>query len=73
MDITTAFLNSPLKDTIYMRQLPGFPQGRPGQILLLRRAIYGLKQSGREWYIHLRGLLERIGFIRSEVDHGLFI
>ena len=73
MDVTTAFLNSKLTDTIYMHQPPGYPQGRPGQVLLLRRAIYGLRQSGREWYKHLRDILESLGFTRCPVDHGLFI
>lgn len=50
MDVKTAFLNSELDEDIYMRQPPGFEdQEHPDWVWKLLKAIYGLKQSGRQW------------------------
>ena len=57
-----------------MRQPPGYPvEGESGKVLLLIKAIYGLKQSGREWYHHLCSILKGLGFERCKVDHAVFI
>ena len=34
--------------------------------------IYGLRQSGREWYEDLVGMLTTIGFKRCRVEHAVF-
>jgi hypothetical protein len=46
IDIQTAFLNGDLEHEVYMEPLDGFPVG-PGNVLRLKRSIYGLKQSLR--------------------------
>lgn len=43
-DIKTAFLNAPLKEKVYLRQIPGFPEPDPNTVLSPKRALYGLKQ-----------------------------
>ena len=49
-DVVGAYLNAKLKDDIFMHQLKGFEVlGKECSVLHLKRAIYGLKQSGREW------------------------
>ncbi len=47
MDFTQAYLNAPLKETIYVRNL----DGSTGK---LNKALYGLKQAGNEWNKTLR-------------------
>ena len=76
MDVKSAYLYGKLSDdeVIYMRppthvQLKGL---RPGNVLRLRVAIYGLKQSGRCWYATFLNALVSIGLKRSEHDHALF-
>lgn len=49
-DIVTAFLNAYVKAEIYIQLPEGHEQ--PGMCGRLGRAIYGLKQSGREWFGH---------------------
>jgi hypothetical protein len=71
LDITTAFLNADLEETIYMQPPPGYEQYTPsGKKLycLLRKAIYGLKQGSRQWYLKLSEVMKSIGFtkVRSE-------
>ena len=52
LDVKTAFLHGDLEETIYMRQPEGFEvAGNEGMICLLKKSLYGLKQSSRQWYI----------------------
>ena len=52
MDIKTAFLNGELDEEIYMDQPIGFvTKGQEHKVCKLKRSIYGLKQSSRQWYL----------------------
>ncbi|GAA5978434.1 hypothetical protein JCM11641_007945, partial [Rhodosporidiobolus odoratus] len=53
---------------------PGFvDSARPSAVRRLRKALYGLRQGGREWQKVLRNALESLGFRRSDADHGLYV
>lgn len=41
--------------------------------MLLKRALYGIKQAPRQWYKRLQSELEQIGFSQSLQDKCLFI
>ncbi|CAI7805182.1 unnamed protein product [Closterium sp. NIES-53] len=69
VDVTTAFLNGVLEEEIFMAQPKGFDDGS-GRVLKLKRALYGLKQPPRQWYLKLRGVLEEIDFTPSTVDYS---
>ena len=76
-DVKTAYLNGFIEDgsTIYMRQAKGYQETDPdgnGQVCLLKRSIYGLKQSGLCWEVRLAAHLESMGFERCEVDKCLY-
>jgi hypothetical protein len=72
LDVTTAFLNGDLDETLYMQPPPGYERG-PGIGCRLQRSIYGLKQAPRQWYSKLKTELQTIGFTVSETDASLFI
>ena len=40
--------------------------GDRSYVLKLKKSIYGLKQSGRNWYTHITEVLKGIGFVTSE-------
>ena len=62
VDIKSAYLNGHLNKEIYMDQPKGFTiQGKEGKVCHLKKAIYGLKQAGRQWHIHLNDTLEGLG------------
>lgn len=62
MDVVTAFLNGTLKETIFMKQPPGFAiPGKEHLVCKLRKSIYGLKQSPRAWYEEVDSFLRSIG------------
>ncbi|CAI7775131.1 unnamed protein product [Closterium sp. NIES-53] len=72
MDATTAFLNGILEEEIFLAQPEGFDDGS-GRVLKLKKALYGLNQASRQWYLKLREVLEEIGFTPSTADHSLFM
>jgi hypothetical protein len=56
LDIDTAFLYAPIKEDLYIRQLLGFYDGT-SKVCHLKRCLYGLKQSPREFNMLLRAWL----------------
>ncbi|GJE99589.1 polyprotein [Phanerochaete sordida] len=68
IDYTGAYLNATLEEPIYMRQPPGY-EDNSGSTLVLRKAIYGLKQAGRAWNELLNHVLTNLlGYTRSTAD-----
>ncbi|GJV21539.1 retrotransposon protein, putative, ty1-copia subclass [Tanacetum coccineum] len=53
LDVKTTFLHGNLEEVIYMRQPPGYEQGN--KVCLLKKYLYGLKQSPRQWYRRFHG------------------
>lgn len=66
-DVSTAFLNGYLNEEIYTRQPPGFDD-ESGRVCLLKRGLYGLRQSPRAWNSTFNDFLITYGLIRSEYD-----
>lgn len=57
---------------VYIHMPRGFM--RPGKVLKLKKSLYGLKQSPRNFFLHLKTQLEAIGFKSLEdVDACLFV
>ena len=76
MDIKTAYRNEPIAEEIYMKQPECFEQldnkGKP-LVRLMKKNIYGLKQSGMNWYLTFKNFLVAKGFESSVHDNCLFI
>lgn len=53
MDAITAFLQGDLEEEIYVQQPDGFRDGS-NRVCKLIKAMYGLKQSGRQWNNNLQ-------------------
>ena len=63
LNLYNAFLYGDLTEQVFMEQPPGYvAQGETSQVCLLRRAIYGLKQSPRAWFVKFTGLHTVCGF-----------
>jgi transposase InsO family protein len=67
MDVKGAYLNGTLKEEVYMWQPEGYDDGS-GRICLLKKTLYGLKQSGREWNRELDLKLQKHGYTRLKAD-----
>lgn len=73
-DVTSAYLYAPLKENVYMLQPPGFVQSdNKFQYCKLDRALYGLHQSGREWYYEIHKVLINIGFKKLSSCNCVYI
>eukprot|EP00804_Cyclotella_cryptica_P007533 CCRYP_010639-RD/>CCRYP_010639-RD protein AED:0.26 eAED:0.26 QI:0/0/0/1/0/0/3/0/643 len=73
-DITAAFVHAPLgpEEHIYVRQPAGFH--RDGDLVLkLKKSVYGLRQSPRNFFQYLSSHLEKQGLIPSQLDPCLFV
>src|SRR6266404_9735432 len=71
VNIKGAYLNGELSvdEVLYMRHPPGYPEpGADGQVLHLRKSLYGLKQAGRHWYQKLVNILKSLKFSQCQVD-----
>jgi transposase InsO family protein len=73
VDISHAFINGDLEETIYMRQAEGFHIGSSNQVCLLLKSLYGLKQAARQWNKKLHNALIAMGFKRLESDRSIYI
>jgi hypothetical protein len=74
MDVKTAFLNGELDEEIYMDQPVGFVakvQERR-KVCKLKRSIYGLKQSSRQWYLRFHRAILSNGLTMIEEDHCVY-
>ncbi|GKA22945.1 retrovirus-related pol polyprotein from transposon TNT 1-94 [Tanacetum coccineum] len=72
LDVKTTFLHGYLKETIYMRQPPDFKEGTGNKVCLLKKSLYGLKQSLRQWYKRFDVYMMSNGFSRSSYDSYVY-
>ena len=73
MDVKSAFLNGDLIEEVYVQQPPGFIDDKHGgQVLRLRKALYGLRQAPRAWNAKLDDSLQSLGFERCPQEHALY-
>ncbi|GJZ77014.1 retrovirus-related pol polyprotein from transposon TNT 1-94 [Tanacetum coccineum] len=70
LDVNTAFLHGNLEEVIYMKQPPGYKQGN--KVCLLKKSLYGLKQSPRQWYRRFDEYMLSNGFKRSSYKNCVY-
>ena len=74
LDVKTAFLHGELEEEIYMDQPEGFiVPSKENYVCKLKKSLYGLKQSPRQWYKRFDSFMLLHGFKRSEYDSCVYI
>ncbi|WVZ96800.1 hypothetical protein U9M48_042391 [Paspalum notatum var. saurae] len=74
LDVKTAFLHGDLEEEIYMDQPEGFiVPGKDNFICKLKKSLYGLKQSPRQWYKKFDSSMIANGFKRSQYGSCVYI
>ena len=74
MDVKTAFLYGVVKKEIYVDQPPRFVNPKfPNHVYKLNKALYGLHQASRAWYVTLSDHLPAHVYIIGMIDQTLFM
>lgn len=74
MDVVSAYIQGNLHDEIYMEQPEMFKKKEnPEKVCKLNKPIYGLKQSGREWYNRLDKFVSEQGGYQNEADPCVYV
>ncbi|GFV91498.1 retrovirus-related Pol polyprotein from transposon TNT 1-94 [Trichonephila clavipes] len=61
LDVNNAYLYARLDEVIYMQQPEGYVN-EANKVCKLNKALYGLHQSGRQWYFEIDDVLSNLGF-----------
>lgn len=73
MDVKTAFLHGDLEEKILMQQPIGYEvQGKEDWVCLLKKSLYGLKQSPMQWYRRFDSFMLKNNFQRSKFDSCVY-
>lgn len=73
LDVNTAFLYGDLEEEIYMALPEGLTStGAVGNACRLKKSLYGLKQSPRQWNRKIHEALLELGLEQSQVDPCLY-
>ncbi|KAG8472343.1 hypothetical protein CXB51_034269 [Gossypium anomalum] len=73
LDVKTVFLHGELEEDIYMQQPEGFiVSEKEDYVCLLRKSLYGLKQSPRQWYKMFDSFMTSHDFKRSSLDSCVY-
>jgi hypothetical protein len=71
-DVTNAYLNASCRERIWFEG--GIETGKDqGQVLIVTRALYGLKSSGAAWRADLAATLRDLKFTSSQADTDVWI
>lgn len=74
LDVKTAFLNDELREDIFILQPEGFEiKGHEDKVYKLKRSLYGLKQSSKQWYLKFHQTILEIGFEMSPLYHCVYV
>jgi hypothetical protein len=73
LDVKTVFLHGDLEEEIYMSQPDGFKvTGKENWACKLKKSLYGLKQSPRQWYKRFDKFMTEYGYTRSQFDNCVY-
>ena len=74
LDVKIAFLHGDLKEEIYMDQPEGFKvKGKEHMVCKLKKSLYGLKQTPRQWYKKFDSFMVGHGYTRTNANHCMYV
>lgn len=71
-DVKTAYLYGEIKEEIYLEPPEGL-EISDGKVLKLKKALYGLRQSGNCWNSTFHTVMSELEFVRSEADPCVYV
>ena len=74
LDVRTTFLHGDLEEEIYMRQPQGYVvKGKEKLVCKLKKSLYGLKQTPRQWYLKFDRFMSEQGYTKCHSDHCVYL
>ena len=67
------YVNAYINEKVYSRCGPEFGAELEGQILAIKKALYGLRTSSEQWWSHFADTLRGIGFRGTRYDKDVWI
>jgi hypothetical protein len=73
LDVKITFLHNELEKRIYITHLEGFiAQGKEDHVCLLKKSLYGLKKSLKQWYKRFDTFMLRHCYFRNDYDSCMY-
>jgi hypothetical protein len=73
-DIGNAYLESHTQEKVYIVAGKEFAcVGLEGHVLIINKALYGLKSSGLRWHELIADVLRQMGFFPTKADHDIWM
>jgi hypothetical protein len=74
LDVKTSFLHGDLEEEIYMQQPQGYEvKGNENLVCRLKKILYRLKKSPRQWYLKFDKFMIEQGYSRCHSDHCVYV
>ena len=72
LDVNDAFLYGELHKEVHMELPQGVIPPKLDQVCRLKKSLYGLRQTSKQWYKKLSIILMSTSYAQSQADHSLF-
>ena len=72
-DVGNAYVNAFTNEKVYAVAGKEFGEMLEGSIIIIRKALYGLRTSSERWYSHFADSLRGIGFTPTRYDNDVWI
>lgn len=72
-NIKSAYLQAPTSEKHYVICGPEFPLEHQGRVAVIKRALYGGKSAGADYWKHMRTCMNHLGFEPCKADPDLWM
>jgi hypothetical protein len=72
-DVQNAYLQAPSSERHYVICGKEFGEENEGRVALIRRALYGGKSAGRDYWLHMRSCMEFLKFTSCKADADVWM
>ena len=72
-DISGAYLNAPCAKKVYTLAGKEFGPDKEGWPVVIKRALYGLRSSGKAWRDHMASMLQDGGYTSCKADPDVWM
>lgn len=72
MDVGNAYLEAHMEEKVHIVAGPEFRE-QEGRTLVIQKALYGLRSSGRMWWLRSNDILKELGFQASKAEPDIWM